>query len=590
MATTALLIDHLPVYGGRNGDRTSLLPAPIGPGTLLSLWQVRLEEAEVDSITVVPRFACDGPYSQQLREIAPEVRVVTPDGAGTLLGELEPSDRALLVDARYFTVEGAVLGSLLHQDSQAVHLMHLPARDGEIRERVVMDDRARVQCVERLYAGVSDFEAPAVLCSLITGAAARRLVPAQLGRLEELRSALVAAGVLSRDNPASGLVMDLALEQNLVSLNEHILAGLGGPQCRRLLRQVQPDVWAADSCRIHPGCTLRGPAVIGPDVSVDAGARVLGPVTLGPGAHIGAHALVSRCVIGRDVRVPAGVRIANRAVLAPLNGNSEHAVSWLQQLHAERIDTDLRASRAARARRPLGSRVYGAAKRAFDFTAALSALVLLSPVLAAVAVLIRFTSPGPVFFAHRREGRGGRVFRCWKFRTMVQHAHAQQRGLSAQNAVDGPQFKLANDPRVTRLGRVLRVSNLDELPQLFNVLWGHMSLIGPRPSPFRENQVCIPWRAARLSVRPGITGLWQVCRHDRASGDFHQWIYFDVLYARHQSFALDMRILLATFLTLGGRWSVPLAWMIPGYRSSHVPPAAQEPLPDPPPQPAVATG
>jgi lipopolysaccharide/colanic/teichoic acid biosynthesis glycosyltransferase len=128
--------------------------------------------------------------------------------------------------------------------------------------------------------------------------------------------------------------------------------------------------------------------------------------------------------------------------------------------------------------------------------------------------------------------------------------------------MDGPQFKLHRDPRVTRVGRLLRTTNLDELPQLFNVVLGQMSLVGPRPSPFRENQVCVPWRQGRLSVRPGITGLWQVCRRDRASGDFHQWIYFDLLYVQHMSLWLDLKILVATVITLGGRWSIPLSWVM----------------------------
>ena len=90
-----------------------------------------------------------------------------------------------------------------------------------------------------------------------------------------------------------------------------------------------------------------------------------------------------------------------------------------------------------------------------------------------------------------------------------------------------------------------------------------MSLVGPRPSPFRENQLCIPWRDGRLSVRPGITGLWQVCRNRRSEGDFHQWIHFDLLYVRHMSLAVDLKILAATVATLGGRWPVPLRWIIP---------------------------
>jgi lipopolysaccharide/colanic/teichoic acid biosynthesis glycosyltransferase len=208
-------------------------------------------------------------------------------------------------------------------------------------------------------------------------------------------------------------------------------------------------------------------------------------------------------------------------------------------------------------------RLYAGGKRAFDVQIAVLGLLVLSPLLVLVAVLTKLTSPGALFFGHEREGRGGRVFRCWKFRTMVEQAHAQQRNLYARNLVDGPQFKLPDDPRVTRFGRWLRVTNIDELPQLYNVIRGDMSLVGPRPSPFRENQICVPWRRARLSVRPGITGLWQVCRQERSLGDFQQWIHFDILYVRHMSLGLDLRILLATVFTLGGRWNVPLRWMIP---------------------------
>jgi lipopolysaccharide/colanic/teichoic acid biosynthesis glycosyltransferase len=104
--------------------------------------------------------------------------------------------------------------------------------------------------------------------------------------------------------------------------------------------------------------------------------------------------------------------------------------------------------------------------------------------------------------------------------------------------------------------------NVDELPQIWNVVKGEMSFVGPRPSPFRENQICVPWRNGRLSVRPGITGLWQVCRRDRATGDFHQWIHYDLLYVRNVSFRLDVMILAATIFTLGGKKPVPLRLML----------------------------
>jgi lipopolysaccharide/colanic/teichoic acid biosynthesis glycosyltransferase len=193
---------------------------------------------------------------------------------------------------------------------------------------------------------------------------------------------------------------------------------------------------------------------------------------------------------------------------------------------------------------------------------ALAALVVLAPLLLLFAVLIALESRGGVFYPDERESRGGRTFRCLKFRTMFAGADTQQRRLYASNELDGPQFKLDHDPRVTKIGRFLRGASLDELPQLINVVRGEMSLIGPRPSPFRENQTCVPWRVGRLSVRPGITGLWQVCRHDRKAGDFHQWIYYDLLYVRHMSALLDLKILVATILTLGGRRPVPLAWLL----------------------------
>jgi lipopolysaccharide/colanic/teichoic acid biosynthesis glycosyltransferase len=198
-----------------------------------------------------------------------------------------------------------------------------------------------------------------------------------------------------------------------------------------------------------------------------------------------------------------------------------------------------------------------------DVTLSLAALLVLFPLLIVVAVLIKLESPGPILFVHRRERKGGKQFPCLKFRTMVADAHRQQRALYQQNALDGPQFKLHHDPRITRVGTWVRGTNIDELPQLINVLLGHMSLVGPRPSPFRENQICIPWRRARLSVRPGITGLWQICRSpNRSAGDFHEWIYYDIAYARHISVWLDIKIMLATVVTRGGRWSVPMSWLI----------------------------
>jgi lipopolysaccharide/colanic/teichoic acid biosynthesis glycosyltransferase len=153
--------------------------------------------------------------------------------------------------------------------------------------------------------------------------------------------------------------------------------------------------------------------------------------------------------------------------------------------------------------------------------------------------------------------------------------------------MDGPQFKVKEDPRRTRIGRFLTVTNLDELPQLWNVLVGEMSLVGPRPSPFRENQVCVPWREGRLSVRPGITGLWQICRHDRQKGDFHQWIYYDLLYVRNVSLWLDVKIAALTLLSFARGGYVPLSWVLDPHQygerraRARAPEGGGVPVPDP---------
>jgi lipopolysaccharide/colanic/teichoic acid biosynthesis glycosyltransferase len=190
--------------------------------------------------------------------------------------------------------------------------------------------------------------------------------------------------------------------------------------------------------------------------------------------------------------------------------------------------------------------VGGVLKRVFDFSMAGLALLCLSPIFLLVSILIFFDDGFPLFFGHVRQQRGGQGFKCWKFRTMAQNSESLVAQLQSINKADGPQVFIENDPRVTRLGSVLRRLHIDELPQLWNVVRGEMSLVGPRPSPDRENQFCPAWREMRLSVRPGITGLWQV-RRTRAEGeDFQEWIRYDIEYVRTASFLLDLKILVAT--------------------------------------------
>ena len=184
-------------------------------------------------------------------------------------------------------------------------------------------------------------------------------------------------------------------------------------------------------------------------------------------------------------------------------------------------------------------------KRIVDCVVSSVALVALLPLLGMVAVAIKLTSPGPILFSQERLGIGKRRFRMLKFRTMVHNAEALIGSLEHLSHCNGPTFKVRNDPRVTGLGRVLRKTSLDELPQLVNVLLGDMSLVGPRPLPMRDyNGFSVDWHRRRFSVKPGVTGLWQVS--GRSSITFERWMELDIAYIDGWSFWLDLRILLMT--------------------------------------------
>ena len=192
---------------------------------------------------------------------------------------------------------------------------------------------------------------------------------------------------------------------------------------------------------------------------------------------------------------------------------------------------------------PTGAYLRGG-KRALDVVLAAAALVLTAPVMAVLAALLKLESRGPVFYRSTRIGRGGRPFTFYKLRSMVKDAHRSRHALTHLNEADGPVFKIARDPRTTRVGRFMRTTSLDELPQFWNVLRGDMSLVGPRPPLPEEVAQYEPWQLRRLDVRPGITCLWQISGRSRIG--FQEWMRLDLEYIRHQSLPLDVRILLRT--------------------------------------------
>jgi exopolysaccharide biosynthesis polyprenyl glycosylphosphotransferase len=184
------------------------------------------------------------------------------------------------------------------------------------------------------------------------------------------------------------------------------------------------------------------------------------------------------------------------------------------------------------------------AKRTIDVALAAAAIVVLAPIMAVIAVLIRVTSPGPAIFRQVRCGLNGRRFMFYKFRSMCHNAEALKSSLSHLNARDGVAFKIPQDPRMTRVGRYLRKFSIDEWPQLWNVLRGDMSLVGPRPAVPSEVERYQRWQRRRLRMRPGLTCLWAVSGRDQV--DFETWMKMDMQYIDNWSLALDWKILLRT--------------------------------------------
>lgn len=193
---------------------------------------------------------------------------------------------------------------------------------------------------------------------------------------------------------------------------------------------------------------------------------------------------------------------------------------------------------------------YEICKRGIDIIGAGSGLLLLSPVIAIVACAVKFTSKGPIFFSQKRVGKNGQLFDMYKFRSMVVNAEELKEKLAHQNEMSGPMFKMKDDPRVTNVGKFIRKTSLDELPQLWNVLKGDMSLVGPRPSLPKEVKQFEKWMYKRLTVKPGLTCYWQVS--GRNNIDFEDWMKLDISYVEDRNLWIDIKLIFKTVLVLFG--------------------------------------
>ena len=197
-----------------------------------------------------------------------------------------------------------------------------------------------------------------------------------------------------------------------------------------------------------------------------------------------------------------------------------------------------------------GFSFYEAIKRLIDIICSFVGILVLSPLFIIIAIIIKFTSKGPVFFSQKRVGRNGKEFDMYKFRSMVVNAEELKEKLAAQNEMSGPMFKMKDDPRVTKVGKFIRKTSLDELPQLWNVLKGDMSLVGPRPSLPKEVAQFEDWMYKRLEVKPGLTCYWQVS--GRNNIDFEDWMKLDVKYVKERNLWIDIKLIFKTVGVLFG--------------------------------------
>ena len=191
---------------------------------------------------------------------------------------------------------------------------------------------------------------------------------------------------------------------------------------------------------------------------------------------------------------------------------------------------------------------YHVVKRLFDIVASACGLILLSPLFLLLIILIKSEDGGPAFYSQERIGKNEKPFKMWKFRSMVVDADKMLDKLEDRNEIDGAMFKIKDDPRVTRIGHVIRKYSLDELPQLWNVLIGDMSLVGPRPPLPSEVEEYTNYDKQRLTVMPGCTGLWQVTR--RSEADFDEMVWLDIVYINHSGIIEDLKLIVKTVLVM----------------------------------------
>ncbi len=414
----------------------------------------------------------------------------------------------LLTDRRLFTIFriGRLVDQLSWLNPELMCIRLHESRDHGYREMAVTDENDRFVKFERIYGGGDSRLARVALTSN------RRLAEdwqsaadsRQAWRLLRRRVPRNRRFTVSED----GNVYDRTSDAEVMNCLRDLIQFWKTPDAtiRRIGRRTS-GVWAASDTRLDDSVRFIGPAWVGSGRSDVRNVSVVGPAVIWDNPE-------ERPEIGE--------------------------LEWQEIEPSPIFERPVRLSKPSPVRR--------FTKRVFDIIFALGVLLVTLPFYPLIMLAIWLEDGRPFFFAHKRETMGGREFPCIKFRSMRRDAAEITANLAQENKADGPQFFVdpEKDPRLTRMGKLMRKLNVDELPQFINVLLGHMSIVGPRPSPRKENQCSPAWREARLSVRPGITGLWQVMRTRQPGLDFQEWIKYDIEYVEKGGWMMDLFIIWKT--------------------------------------------
>ncbi len=552
--TAVVLVGGPAVYNGHKLTERPRILLPIADQPLLSYIASNLREAGVERLIV-----CHSPSSKEYRntikdalaKLTLQLEVITREtmlGTGGSIKQIE----TLLKDEAFWVLGGDCFMRADLTEMLSFHRERTgPATIAAVRirstpwqmERVEITPGASVKAVHRLHPCEEKRSTLRPVSLYLFEREVCDLIPANsyFDLKEQLFSTLFEQG-----RPAS--VWEVPEHSHtLASLDEYFSANQDFLLGKVKFPEIDPrsaltpcigrlGPVSVSNARLGENSLVVGPAVI-EECETGANALIVESIVL-KNARIGACAQLNHCLIGEGAVIEDGVMLSDAIV--PMNSRITHDTAEAFPIERE-IRTSASSLKWLDVCQPSRS-LYLLSKRAIDVLFASMALFLLSPLMLLIALAVKLDSPGGAFFVQKRCGRNGKQFGMVKFRTMVNGASTLQRELMNLNEVDGPTFKLSKDPRVTRVGKFLRDTNLDEIPQLFNVINGDMSLVGPRPLSMNEMCYNPAWRDARLGHTPGITGLWQVEAHSKAQ--FSEWIRHDLWYARNAGAAFDTQIFL----------------------------------------------